>query len=82
MLDHVHLLLALDGRQSLPGTMQLLKGRTAYELFRRIPLLKLDMHSHSLWQKGYGWREVLPASLARVRRYIQTQKERPHRHQF
>ena len=82
MFDHVHLLLGLPGPWALPLAMQRLKGRTAYELFKLIPLLKLDMHSHSLWQKGYGWREVLPANLATVRRYIRTQKERSHRHAF
>jgi putative transposase len=78
--DHVHLLLALTGTQQLPWALKQLKGRSAYELFSAIPELKLDMHSQSLWQKGYGWREVLPYEVSIVRSYIRTQKERLHRH--
>jgi putative transposase len=78
--DHVHLLIGIDGAERLPWAMKQLKGRSAYELFRQIPELKLDMHSDSLRQKGYGWREVLPHEVEVVGRYILSQKDRPHRH--
>ena len=56
--DHVHLLVEVDQRQSLPDVMKQLKGASARFIFLRYPELKIDMKSESFWQKGYGRRWV------------------------
>jgi putative transposase len=75
-VNHVHLLLRLGEGQSLPGTMNHLKGASSYRLHRAYPELKLDSRSENLWQRGYGFTLVAPGSLAERRRYIRTQMER------
>lgn len=75
MPDHVHMLLQLED-MSLVWAMKLLKGRSAYEVLRRFPELKLDAHTNALWQRGYGAKPVPEAALATVRHYIRTQDER------
>jgi putative transposase len=79
--DHVHLLLELHGDQRLASVMHRLKGASARTVLLRYPELRLDMHSNSFWQKSYGSRPVPPQQLDMIRRYIQTQDERPLRHQ-
>lgn len=75
-VDHVHLLLRLDGRQSLPRVMNWLKGSSSYRLHRAYPDLKLDTGCEHFWQRGYGFTVVEPGSLSARRRYINTQQER------
>jgi putative transposase len=77
--DHVHLLVELAPAQKLAVAMHDLKGASARTVFLRYPELKLDMHSDSFWQKGYGSRLVPVRELPIVRRYIQTQNDRPLR---
>ncbi len=78
--DHVHLLLKLEGDQTLSNTLMNLKGASARALFDAWPELRLDLQHNSFWQRGYGWRPV-PADQARaVAEYIRTQDDRPLRH--
>jgi putative transposase len=74
--DHVHMLLNLSSSGELPRTMQLLKGRASYEVFRAYPDVMLDAGVLSLWQDGYNSRMVPDAQVPTVRRYVQTQDER------
>ncbi len=76
-VDHAHLLLELEARDELPKAMQLLKGVSAYRIFKRIPSLKMDGHTNNLWRAGYGFREVPADQVETVIRYIRTQEERP-----
>ena len=78
--DHVHLLVDLRPDQTLPVVMHDLKGASARAVFQKYPELKLDMHSNSFWQKGYGSGLVPPNEVNRVRRYIETQEQRPLHH--
>jgi len=77
--DHAHLLLELREDQTLPSIMHQLKGTSSRFIFLRYPELKRDLPTGSFWQKGYGRRWVPVQQLAAVRRYIQTQRERPYR---
>ena len=77
--DHVHLLLRLQDGQMLSWAMHRLKGASARTVLSRSPELTLHSEQRHLWQRGYGWRRVLAAEVAAVRRYIQTQPDRPHR---
>jgi putative transposase len=76
MVDHAHLLLSLPAPADLSRTMQLLKGRASYEVFRAYPDVKLDAGVLSLWQDGYSSRLVPEDQVPIVKRYIQTQDER------
>ena len=78
--DHAHLLVELAPDQTLPGVMHQLMGASARFIFLRYPELKIDMRSQSFWQKGYGSRWIPEDQIARVRRYIRTQRDRPFRH--
>jgi putative transposase len=75
-VDHVHLLLDLRDKGQLPIAMMNLKGVSARRLFETFPELKLDAHTNSFWQEGYGSELVAPAAVPAVRRYIRTQWDR------
>ena len=76
IIDHVHLLIEAGSDDDLSWTMTLLKGRSSYELFRRLPELKLDAGENSFWQRGFAARIVPPEQLETVRWYIRTQDRR------
>jgi putative transposase len=78
--DHAHLLVEVRHDQTLPGVVKRLKGASAREVFDKVPELRMDMHSNNFWQRRYGWRLVPPEELEVVRHYIQTQLDRPLRH--
>ncbi len=75
-IDHVHLLLRLQPHQTLSKVMNLIKGISSRKLHLAYPDLKLDTHSHHLWQRGYNFTIVEPGSLTTRRQYVRTQKER------
>jgi len=79
-VDHVHLLVALMGTQTLSSAMHRLKGASSRYIFLKYPELKLDLGHDSFWQKGYGWRKIESAEVPAVRNYIRTQRNRPLRH--
>ena len=76
MIDHVHLLIEASADDDLSWSMKLLKGRSSYELFRRLPELKVDAGQNSFWQRGFAARIVPPEQLETVRWYIRTQDRR------
>jgi putative transposase len=76
VFDHVHLLIESASRENLSTSMQLLKGRSSYEVFRSAPDLKTDGATNSLWQRGFSSREVPAKEVPVVARYIRTQDER------
>jgi putative transposase len=76
VIDHVHLLIELEDEASLPRTMMLLKGVSSRRVLERLPEIRLDAHTNSLWQSGYGSKIVSAASLATTRKYIRTQWDR------
>ena len=76
MVDHVHMLVEAASEQELSWIMKLLKGRSAYDVFRRVPELKLDAAENSLWQRGFASRIVPEGQLETVCGYIRTQDER------
>jgi putative transposase len=84
-IDHVHLLLRLNDRQTVAWAANRIKGASARRLFQSLPTLKLDMKSEHLWQRGYGARLVPPDQIETVKGYIKTQFDRPlgrERHHF
>jgi REP element-mobilizing transposase RayT len=77
-VDHVHSLLALEDERLLASAVQRIEGSSSRLTFERFPDLRFDMKG-TLWQKGYGHREVPVEQLATVRQYIATQLQRPLR---
>ena len=75
-IDHVHMLLLAANDTDLSWRMKLLKGRSAYEIFRFFPWLKTSEGLGSFWQASYKARIVPENHLETVRRYIRTQDER------
>ena len=76
VVDHVHLLLELEDKSALPRAMMMLKGVSSRRVFEQFPELRLDAHTNSLWQAGYGSKIVSPPDLPRIRKYIRTQWDR------
>src|SRR5688572_2085748 len=61
--DHVHMLLNVKDDQALSTAMKRLKGASAREIFAQVPFLRLDMHSNSFWQRGFGRRLIAPSEI-------------------
>ena len=61
--------------------MKLIKGRSAYEVFRAFPDLKMDEHVNSFWQDSFNSRPVPEEQLSVVTRYIQTQEDRSEKYE-
>ena len=80
MVDHVHLLLEASDGTHLSRSLHLLKGASARHILKSIPDIRLDAGIGHFWQKRYGARLVAPPELKTVRRYIQTQRERPKKY--
>ena len=76
IVDHVHLLLDLTDKADLPNAMMLLKGVPALRLLERFPSIRLDAHTESFWQAGYGSKLVPPRALSATQKYIRTQWDR------
>ena len=70
MEDHVHLFVSSPPRYSPARVMQILKSKSARELFARFPWLR-----RKLWGDGYFVRSVGDQVTAEIiRRYIRYQK--------
>ena len=80
VIDHVHLLVEAESQHQLPSVMKALKGKSAHRVFQQVPELKLDAITEHLWQRGYAWKLVPPGAEMAVRRYIQTQLDRPEKY--
>lgn len=78
--DHVHMLLRVVDKSDLSRSMMLLKRVSAREVFEREPELRISIRALSFWQRKFGWRPVTEDEIPVVKRYIQTQLERPLRH--
>ena len=76
MVDHVHVLLEAPTSADLSWSLKLMKGRSAYEVFRAFPELRIDAGVNSLWQRSFDSRVVPAEQVNSVRRYIQTQDQR------
>ena len=76
MVDHVHLLVEASDKAELSWFMKLLKGRSAYDVFKAHPGIKLDASTNSLWQTSFKARLVPSEQEATVRNYIRTQDQR------
>ena len=81
MIDHVHLLIRLKANQNLSKCLNLLKGASARRIFQEMPDIKLDAQADHFWQKRFGSKLVPLGAVPTLRRYIETQKERPEKYE-
>ena len=75
--DHIHILLELDKKEELPGVVRTPKAVTAKKILEETPHLRVGNVSH-LWARRYAYKEIKPAALDTVRKYIRKQKGIPH----
>ena len=72
--DHVHLIVALHVSMSVAKATQLLKGASAYQLFRSHPNYRKRYPRGHFWSPGTFYRSVGDADLQTVKKYVKAQK--------
>ncbi len=72
--DHVHLLVQVQARDSVPGVMKVLKGGTSRVLRAEFPDLAEFLWGKSFWAEGYFAETVGVVEGEAVRRYIHEQR--------
>jgi|SRR4051812_40733817 len=76
IVDHVHMLIVTPDKAALSKALHLLKGASSRALFLKYPSIKLDAHTNSFWQVGFGSKIIPPAREQQVREYIRNQWDR------
>ncbi len=75
MPDHVHVVVALHPAMSVSKALNLLKGASAFELFRAQPKFRLRYPRGHFWSPGKFYRSVGDTDLATTRNYVKNQRE-------
>jgi len=75
MPDHVHLLASLPSRMTDSDAFRLLKGRSAYLIFRNQEKFRLRYHKGNFWSPGGCAVTVGYSDFEKTRRYILNQQE-------
>ena len=70
---HIHILLNLPPTLTVSQAAQLLKGYSAYVVFREIPNHRLRYPQGHFWSAGYGSSSVGPQNVETIRNYIRKQ---------
>ena len=74
--EHVHLLLSLNPAMSIAKAMNLLKGTSAFYMFRAFPWLKKRLFwGGHLWNPSYYFDSVGDNSYDRLEHYVRNQQE-------
>ncbi|MCX6816181.1 MAG: IS200/IS605 family transposase [Candidatus Aenigmarchaeota archaeon] len=71
--EHVHLLISLNPSMSIVQAMHLLKGASAYQIFRAFPWLKGILWGGHLWNPSYYFDSVGDNSYDRLEAYVRNQ---------
>jgi putative transposase len=74
MPDHIHIVVQLPPTMSVSKALQLLKGASSYELFRRQPLFRYRYARGSFWSPGKFYRSVGDADTTTVLEYVKNQQ--------
>lgn len=75
MVDHVHALVSCHPTMSMARALQLLKGGSAYTLFRQHPKLRLRYPAGHFWSAGKSGRTVGDVDKETVADYVRKQAE-------
>ena len=78
MPNHVHLEVVMPPWMSVTVLIKKLKGTTARWLFKQKPELR-EQFDHHLWSPSYFARTVGNCSEEMIKRYVETQWERPYK---
>ena len=75
MPDHIHAIVDVPPTMSISRAINLLKGASAYELFRRQPKFRLRYPRGHFWSAGKFYRSVGDADLETAEEYVRNQKD-------
>ena len=76
MPDHVHCVVGLRPTMPVSKALNILKGASAYELFRRQPKFRLRYPRGHFWSEGKFYRTVGDTDLQTTISYVREQKEK------
>jgi len=74
MPDHIYALVSIPYTMSVSKALQLLKGGSAYELFRKKSVFRKRYPRGHFWSLGKFYRSVGDADLETVTKYVQDQR--------
>lgn len=74
--DHLHLFLSAPPYDSPMGIIKILKGVTAIQLFKQIPILKAQLRKGHVWSPSYYIGTAGHVSAETIQKYIQNQERR------
>ncbi len=72
--DQVHILVAIPPNRSVAQVAQRLKGHSSMRILRDHPEVASKLAGRSLWQRGYGCKNLGSRSIADLQLYIQKQR--------
>jgi len=75
MSDHVHTVVEVPPAMSLGKASNLLKGRSAYEFFKKHPNMRLRYPRGHLWSRGKFYRTTGDVELEKTRWYVRHQTD-------
>jgi len=73
--DHVHILIGLRPSDHLARVVQILKGRSSYEIFKRFPELPQKLIKRALWSEGYSVDSLGWKNIAQIKAYLDQQDD-------
>ena len=74
MSDHIHLLLSIPPKYSVPQIMGYLKGKSAMMIFERHSNLKYKFGNRHFWAEGY-YVITVGLNTATIQKYIRKQEK-------
>ncbi|MDI6902711.1 MAG: IS200/IS605 family transposase [Methanocellales archaeon] len=81
MPDHIHVIVEIPTTMSISKAFNLLKGASAYELFRRKPDYRLRYPKGHLWSPGKFYRSIGDTDLETTTNYVRGQAAQTSRRQ-
>ena len=74
MPDHIHTIAIIPPTMSVSKALQLLKGASSRELFKRKPHFRCRYPNGNLWSPGKFYRSVGDADIDTVLQYVRNQR--------
>jgi putative transposase len=74
MPDHIHTVVGIPPTMSVSKALQLLKGGSSRELFKRKPHLRCRYYKGHFWSPGKFYRSVGDADMDTVLQYVRNQR--------
>lgn len=73
--EHIHLEIDVPNTMSVATAVQLLKGYSAYVVFKEMPNHRLRYHRGHFWSEGYSNGSVGPQNEETIQNYIRNQDQ-------